>query len=193
MIQGTLIDTIWITSEKTNTTVRNITLIVVGSWILAIMAQISFPLPFTPVPITAQTLAVLILGSSLGATRAFAATVLYLLQGAMGLPFFAGGGSGIGVLSGATSGYLFGFVMAAYIMGYLAEKGMDRSVQTSLLIFCVGHIVIYLCGLLVLAQFVGMNNVLTLGLLPFIPGLIIKTILSSIINPIAWKFFHKKS
>jgi len=186
-----LVDELIGTEIKMSNRVKD-TLIVIGaSWVLALMAQISFPLPFSPVPITAQTFAVLIIGSSLGAKRAFSSTLLYLGQGAMGLPFFAGAKAGLGVLFGASSGYLLGFVIAATVMGYLSERKLERNLKTSLLIFLVGHAIIYMFGLVVLSFFVGADKVFLLGLFPFIPGLILKTFAASALMPSVWSFFKK--
>lgn len=188
----TLIDLIWEPSDETRDSIRNLTIVILGSWFLALMAQITIPLPFSPVPITAQTFAVLVIGSSLGPRKALVATLLYLFQGAIGLPFFAGGKSGLSILSGPTSGYLFGFVLASYVMGYLSQKKLDRSLKTSLILFLTGHSIIYLCGLTVLIFFVGKTNVLTLGLYPFIPGLLIKSTMAAIVTPTAWKILDRK-
>src|SRR5439155_17653730 len=110
--------------------------VVAGSLIVAGLAQVSIRLHFTPVPITGQTLGVLLVGASLGALRGGAALGLYLVEGGIGLPFFAGGTHGWSILTvsklGASGGYLFGFVAAALVVGYLAERGWDRSVRSSI-------------------------------------------------------------
>ncbi len=105
---------------------RDVLLVFVSSIFIALMAQVRIPLPFTPVPITGQTFAVLLIGAALGSERGAASLLVYLAEGAAGLPAFAGGTSGLAVLVGPTGGYLIGFVFAAYIIGRLAESGLDR-------------------------------------------------------------------
>lgn len=159
---------------------RDIAIVISASWLLAISAQFSFNLPFSPVPVTGQTLAVLLIGSLLGKNRGAAAVGLYLLQGAAGLPVFAGGKSGFITLVGPTGGYLIGFIAAAYIVGILTELRYDKSlVYTGFSLF-VGSLVIYIFGLFWLVQFVGESSALQLGLFPFLIGDFIK-ILSGVI------------
>lgn len=165
---------------------RDLFLILGGSWLVALFAQIEIPLQ--PVPITGQTFAVLLVGALLGSRRGAAAILAYLAQGAMGLPFFAGGASGLGVLTGATAGYLVGFIGAAYAVGWLAERGLERSVRTSLLPFFVGTVIIYLCGVTWLANVLGdFNQALQLGLFPFLIGDALKLVAAALALPVAWK------
>jgi biotin transport system substrate-specific component len=167
---------------------RDVTLIVLGALFVAVLAQVKIPLPFTPVPLTGQTFAVLLAGATLGSTRGAASMVLYLVLGALGLPVFAGGASGMAYLSGATLGYLIGFVMAATIIGLLAERGMERSVRTSLVPFLVGTLIIYVCGVTWLAIVLGsLSKAIAAGLLPFLLGDAIKLIAASLVLPAAWK------
>ena len=167
--------------------VRDIVLIVLGSLLVALFAQISIPLPFTPVPITGQTFAVLLVGAALGSKRGAASLGLYMAEGAIGLPVFAAAKGGIG---GPTTGYLIGFIVAAYVIGLLAERGMDRSLRTSLLPFIVGTIAIYLVGATWLTLSIpgwtaldGFNK----GVAPFLIGDAIKLILAGLALPAAWK------
>jgi biotin transport system substrate-specific component len=159
-------------------------LIIGGSLFVALMAQVSIPLPF--VPITGQTFAVLIVGAALGAKRGAASLALYIVEGAMGLPVFAGGASGITSLFGYTGGYLIGFVAAAFVVGLLAERGLDRSWRTSLIPFVAGSIIIYFFGVAQLAYFIGLKAALENGLYPFIIGDTIKLILAAVALPSAW-------
>jgi biotin transport system substrate-specific component len=145
-------------------------LVLGASLLLALSAQVALPLPFSPVPVTGQTLAVLLLGALLGSRRGALSVLAYLAEGAAGLPVFAGGGSGAAWLLGPTGGYLMGFVAAAWAVGWLCEHLGDRSVPGTLVIMLVGSAVIYLFGLLWLARFVGADSALALGLLPFVPG-----------------------
>jgi len=166
----------------------NIMLILVGIGLLSLMAQLSIVLPIGPVPITAQSFAILIIGSLYGAKRAAITTLSYIALGAMGLPIFSGGSFGLVKLMGPTGGYLIGFVLAASTMGFLSEFKLDRSLKSALLIFTVGHFIIFLCGLIWLSFFVKVQSVLALGFYPFIPGMILKTILAASCNRLLWKF-----
>jgi biotin transport system substrate-specific component len=167
--------------------VKDIFLILAGSWLVAIFAQVEIPLQ--PVPITGQTFAVLLVGAVLGSRRGVGAMIAYIAQGGMGLPFFAGGASGLGILTGATAGYLVGFVGAAYVVGLLAERGLERSVKTSLIPFFIGTITIYVFGVtwlsIVLNSF---SQAIQFGLLPFLIGDVIKLIAAAIALPAVWRF-----
>ena len=173
---------------RTASWLRDLFLIVTGSLLVAALAQVEIPLPFTPVPITGQTFGVLLIGAALGSKRGAASLTLYLTEGALGLPFFAGGASGFGILTGATAGYLVGFILAAYVIGLLAERGLERNVRTSIVPFLVGTVVIYTCGVTWLAVVLGsFGKALTAGLLPFLIGDAIKLAAAALTLPIAWK------
>lgn len=173
---------------RTTEWIRSLYLIVLGSLLLAALAQIKVVLPFTPVPITGQTFGVLLIGAALGSKGGAATIILYLTEGAMGLPFFAGGGSGLSILSGATAGYLVGFVGAAYAIGLLAERGLERSVRTSVIPFLVGTVIIYGCGVTWLSIMLGsFSKAVTFGIVPFLLGDAIKLIAASLTLPAAWK------
>ena len=172
--------------------IRSLYLIVLGSLLIAALAQIEILLPFTPVPITGQTFGVLLIGAALGSRRGAAAMILYITEGAIGLPFFAGGASSLGILTGATAGYLVGFVGAAYVVGWLAERGLERSVRTSIIPFLVGTVIIYLFGVTWLSIVLGsVSKAFTLGVVPFLFGDVVKLILASAALPIAWKFIKE--
>ena len=167
---------------------RDLILIVLGALFVAIFAQVKIPLPFTPVPLTGQTFAVLLVAASLGSKRGAASMALYIALGALGLPVFAGGASGMAYLWGATFGYLVGFVIAAYVVGLLAERGLERSVRTSIIPFLVGTVIIYACGVVWLAIVLGsFSKAVTLGLTPFLIGDFIKLIAAALALPAAWK------
>ncbi|MGC8856842.1 MAG: biotin transporter BioY [Anaerolineae bacterium] len=173
---------------RTSGWLRDLSLILAGALFVALFAQIEIPLPFSPVPITGQTFAVLLVGAALGSRRGAAALLTYLAEGALGLPFFAGGTSGLRVLSGATAGYLFGFVLAAYIIGLLAERGLERNLRTSLIPFLVGTLIIYACGAAWLAIFLGsLTKALALGIFPFLIGDAGKMVAAALVLPSAWK------
>ncbi len=176
------------------TLIHNILLILAGSIFIALSAQISIPLVFTPVPVTGQTFAILMVGMALGSRRGALAVIMYLIEGAAGLPVFAGGSGGILLLVGPTAGYLFGFIPAAFIMGFLAEHGWDRNPLTTSLAMLAGNAVIYIPGLIVLSMVLGTNLATTLkfGFLPFYTGDLIKLALAATMMPLAWKFLGKK-
>lgn len=155
----------------------------------ALMAQLEIPLWFTPVPITGQTLAVLLTGAALGLRRGAAAQALYVGLGAIGLPFYSGGDGGWVAATGATGGYLVGFVLAAALVGALAERRHDRSVLTAVPAFLTGTVVIYLCGVGWLAGFldVGAVRAMELGLVPFVVGDLVKVALAGVLLPTAWR------
>lgn len=173
---------------KTNRLVRDLLLVIGGSLLVAAFAQLRIVLPFTPVPITGQTLAVLLVGATLGKNRAGISMLLYLGMGLAGMPVFASGAQGLAYLSGATGGFLIGFVAAAYLVGWLAEQGLDRDLRTAFLPFLVGEMVIYIFGLAWLAIYVGdLSKALVLGFHPFLVGDAIKIALAVMLLPAAWK------
>ena len=180
---GTLALTFTSRTLKTeNTWALQAVLILLGSLFVGLMAQISIPLPFTPVPITGQTLGVVLVGASLGSRRGLASVALYLLEGIAGMPVFAAASFG------ATGGYLIGFLPAAYLTGWLAERGQDRKVSTAWWVFLAGQSVVFLIGVPWLALYVGgFKLAVYAGLLPFIPGEIVKTAIAAGLLPAAWR------
>ena len=165
----------------------DVVLIAAGSVFIALLARVAIPLPFSPVPITGQTFAVLLVGALLGSRRGGVVVILYLLEGVGGLPFFADGTGGLARLAGPTGGYLVGFVVAAFAGGLLAKRGWDRRAWSTAAAMLVGNIIIYAFGLLWLERFVGAERVFSLGLLPFIPGDLFKLTLAAVILPAGWK------
>jgi biotin transport system substrate-specific component len=170
-----------LTQKSVSNRVINGFLILGTSWLIAISAQISINLPFSPVPITGQTLIILLAGLVLGKNRGAAAVAVYLLQGASGLPFFAGGKSGLVTLFGPTGGYLFGFLAAVYIVGMISELRYKRSLFQAATSLVIGNITIYIFGLFWLARFVGESQALQLGLYPFLVGDFLKIALGVVI------------
>ena len=167
---------------------QNALLVVVASLLTAAAAQVEIRLPWTPVPITGQTFMVLLTGVVLGARRAFLAMALYLCEGALGLPFFAGGASGVASLMGPSGGYLIAFPYAAFVTGLLAEKAWDRKPLTMFFTMLLGSTVIFAVGLARLYSFVPTEQLLGAGLLPFLPGDVIKSALAAGAFPLAWKW-----
>lgn len=161
-------------------------LVLGGSALVALSAQIRILLPFTPVPITGQTFGVLLVGAALGSHRGAAAMAAYLAEGAAGLPVFAGGGCCIAWLVGPTAGYLWSYPAAAWATGWLAERGWDRRPLKAGLAMLAGNAVIYALALPWLATFVGPDRVFMAGLVPFVPGDLIKIVLAAAALPAAW-------
>ena len=172
---------------------RNALLIVAASLATGLAAQVAFPLPWTPVPVTGQSFAVLLTGMVLGSRRGFLALALYLAEGATGLPVFAGGVAGPSALLGPTGGYLLAFPLAAAMTGFLAERGWDRRGLTTLAAMLIGSGVIFAGGLAWLGYFVPPARLLGTGLLPFIPGDVVKASLASLAFPFAWRWINRRS
>ena len=167
--------------------------ILAGSLVVAALAQVAIPLPWTPVPITGQTLGVLLVGAALGAVRGGAALLLYLAEGAAGLPFFAGGVGGAQVFLGPTGGYLIGFPLAAAAVGFLAERGWDRHAASTALAMLVGTAILFATGALWLGVFVGFDRAFALGVVPFLPGAAIKIGVAAAALPLAWRWLGTRS
>lgn len=172
-------------------------LVVGASLVIALLAQVSFHLRF--VPITGQTLAVLLVGAALGSVRGGVAVGLYLAQGASGLPFFAEGKAGLDYLVlrdplHATGGYLWGFLLAALVVGFLAERGWDRRFASAVGAMFVGNVAIYLLGLPWLAAAIGtsVEDALPFGLYPFVIGDTVKLLLAATLLPAAWRLAPRR-
>lgn len=160
-----------------------------GAALMAVAAQISVSLPFTPVPITGQTFAVLLVGAGLGSVRGGASALVYLTIGAVDTPVFAHGASGIGVITGASGGYLVSFPVAAALVGRLAERGWDRGFGSAIGAMVSGNVVIYGIGVpwLALSLQTSFRHALELGLYPFVPGDTVKLYLAAAALPAAWR------
>ena len=167
-----------------NKLLRGVFLAVIGSALLTLSAKVQ--VPFWPVPMTMQTFVVLALGAALGARLGGATVLLYLAQGAIGLPVFSQGG-GAAYLFGPTGGYLVGFFVAATVVGWLAQRGWDRRITTTALAMLAGQIIIFAFGLAWLAGIVGFDKVIALGLTPFLWGEGFKLALGVAILPLAWR------
>ena len=184
----TLVDTLPLHSPSiSRRRVLDLAFIGLGSIAVAVAARIEIPLPWTPVPITGQTLGVLLVGAALGWRRGAAALGLYLAEGAAGLPVFAGGGAGVAHLLGPTGGYLWSFPLAAGLVGWLAERGWDRRIWTAAIAMGLGEVVVYAVGIPWLAQFTGWERVWMAGFWPFLPGAVIKLGVAAAALPFAWR------
>ena len=173
-------------AKAMSATVAKAFLILVGSLLLAVSAQIK--IPFYPVPVTGQTLAVLLIGMTYGPRLGGATVAAYLLQGAMGLPVFAGAAVGMAALLGPTGGYLAGFFVAAVVMGFLAERGMGRSATSTVIAMLIGNAVIYAVGVSWLTSFIGVEKALMLGMVKFLYGDALKLVIAACVMPLAWQF-----
>jgi biotin transport system substrate-specific component len=187
-LNHTLIDRVWPTGGISKG-LRSIILAVIGSALLWLSAKIQ--VPFWPVPMTMQTFVVLTLGMAYGWRLGAATVILYLVEGAAGLPVFAGTpekGIGLAYMLGGTGGYLVGFVLAAAVCGYLAERGWDRRVVTTALAMLIGNALIYIPGLVWLGSLFGWDKpIVEWGLTPFILGDLVKLALAAAILPLVWK------
>ena len=188
MIKNTVVD-VFRPDEKISAVLYDAIVVICGSLILCLSAQVKVYLPISPVPITGQTFAVLMLAALLGSRRGVLAMIAYLIEGASGLPVFAGG-IGIAVLIGPTGGYLVGFVAAAYVVGRLAEMGWDRRVSTTIAAMLAGEIALYTFGVCWLAIMTNIRTALVIGLYPFIVGDVLKVILAAAVLPAGWKLLN---
>jgi biotin transport system substrate-specific component len=168
-------------------------LVLAGTGLVAAAAQISVKLPFTPVPITGQTFAVVLVGASLGVLRGTSSLMLYLLLGMAGAPIYAHHDSGWSVITSASGGYIVGFVIAAAVTGFLAERGWDRRLSSSIGAMLTGNVIVYLVGVPWLAVVLDTNLEKTLeyGLYPFVPGDIFKLYLAAGILPATWRLVER--
>lgn len=177
--------------EKTRAFVFDALSVVGGSLFIALFAQLAIPLPFTIVPLTLQTLAVLLIGALLGKNRGVLAVLLYIIEGAIGLPFFAGGASGLGRILGMTGGYMLGFLCAAYLIGFLLERGSKEKFWQVTLAMIAGTTLILGLGALWLSFYVGgMKMAFLLGVLPFLAGEGLKIAIAASLVPSGWKMIR---
>ena len=173
---------------------RGLALVIAFSLLTALAAQVAIPLPWTPVPLTGQTFAVLLTGALLGSRLGALAMAAYLIEGASGLPFFAAGGSGLHrLLFSPTSGYLLAYPAAAFVVGLLAERGWDRRFVTAAAAMAVGSILILLSGWAWLTRFVGPEGAWVAGVAPFLIGDVIKIVLAAAVLPSGWALLKRKT
>ncbi len=178
----------------TNSWSYKIILAFIGTLILTLSAKIQ--VPFYPVPMTMQTFVVLVIAMSLGLKLGGLTVLLYLFEGALGLPVFAGTpakGIGIAYMIGPTGGYLVGFLVAAFVVGYLAEHGLGRNIISTFFTIFIGTLLIFLCGYVWLSTLIGLEKAFLFGVLPFVWGEIFKMALATVLLPMCWKWFGRKS
>lgn len=172
--------------------VRDAVMIAGGACLVGLSALVVIPLPFTPVPLTLQTLAVLLVGSALGSVRGLASMALYLAVGMLGVGWFTQGRSG---WEFATFGYILGFLLAAFLVGKLAERGADRSPLKTAGAMALGNLAIYAVGVPWLMAYGGydLGKALALGVLPFLIGDAIKIVIAAGLLPGTWKLVNSRS
>lgn len=191
-----LIDRLWPPAERTAESaarivnlLRALFLALAGSALIAVSSKLQVPM--VPVPMTMQTLVILVIGMACGWRLGGLTLLLYLAEGAVGLPVFAGTperGLGLTYMVGSTGGYLLGFLLAALVVGLLAEAGWDRTVPLAAAAMLIGNVVIYVPGLLWLGTVLGWDNpILQWGLTPFIVGDLVKLALAALLMPAAWR------
>jgi len=164
----------------------DVVLVVAGAALTALLAQVAVPL--IPVPVTGQTLAVLLVGATLGAARGAISLGLYAAVGILGLPVFSDYGSGLEVMLGPTGGYILGFIFSAALVGWLSERAWERQVLKALATFVAGTLVVFAVGLpwLAVVLQLDLGQTLNAGLWPFLVGGAIKAVLAAGILPLAW-------
>ncbi|MGE0253832.1 MAG: biotin transporter BioY [Alphaproteobacteria bacterium] len=186
-LQPTLVSALWPQQQGMRDVLRLVVLALAGTALLVLSAKIK--VPFWPVPMTMQTFAVLVIGMAYGWRLGAATVVLYLLEGAVGLPVFTGTperGIGVMYMYGPTGGFLLGFVVGAAISGWLAEQGWDRSVVRTLGAMLAGEVAMFVLGLAWLAHLFGASKAIEFGLAPFVWAEIFKIALAAAVMPGAW-------
>lgn len=187
---GTVLADLLPASTRARGQVRDLALVLGGAAFTGIAAQLAVPVPGSPVPVTGQTLAALLVGAVLGTRRGVASLALYLLAGVAGLPWFASGTSG----TGATLGYVIGFVVAGGLVGELARRGADRSPLRTAAAMVLGNLTVYAVGVPYLAAslHVGLGKAASLGLYPYLLGDGLKIVIATGLLPAAWKLVGRK-
>ncbi|MEX0503957.1 biotin transporter BioY [Alphaproteobacteria bacterium LSUCC0719] len=177
----------YVTNDRGLALTAQLVLVLAGSLLLALSAQFAFRIPISPVPVTGQTLAVLLIGMAYGSRLGSATVLAYLVEGGMGLPVFANGTAGWVVIMGPTGGYLIGFVAAAFALGWLAERGMGRGPISTAVAMAIGTVIIYAAGVSWLGQFIGFDKAIAGGVMPFLYGDALKLIVAAGLMPLAWR------
>ena len=188
---STLVGALWSVDAETSRlekAFRATVLALVGTFLLAVSAQLAVPM--WPVPMTMQTFAVTLIGAAYGWRLGGATVALYLAQGAMGLPVFSGG-IATAALVGPTAGYIYGFVAAAVLVGFMVEKGWGKTILKSTVAMTLGTAVMFVGGISWLSTLIGFEAALVSGFYPFIAGGIVKIALAVAVLPMAWKLVEK--
>ncbi len=181
-----------LSATRSSSRLNQILLVLMASALMTVSAKIQ--IPFWPVPMTMQSYMVLVLGMALGPRLGPAAIVVYLAQGAIGLPVFAGtpeNGLGLAYMMGPTGGYLIGFLLAAIITGQGAARGFDRTWPQAFLTASAGMVALFACGVLWLSMLIGVEKAIQFGLTPFLLGAFVKILLAMATLPLAWKLLGR--
>jgi biotin transport system substrate-specific component len=180
------------------TWVRNAVAVLTGTAFISVLAQVSIPLPFTPVPLTGQTLAVLLTAGALGTWRSMSSSILYLGLAVAGLPVLAPQPDGTHVIGTqvfqmASFGYVVGFIVASFVVGKLSERGLSKSILGTTFTMLIGNVVIYTAGLINLKNVTGADwsQVFSWGLTPFLIGDLIKVVIAANLLPATWKLINR--
>ena len=195
MVQVSQVSTLKSAFITRSTVASQISLILTGTVFLAVMAQIAFPIPGSPVPFTGQTLGVLLLGTAYGAGLGASTVAFYLLMGMAGAPIFSSGTGGIERIVGPTGGYLVGMFISSLVLGALAGRKWDQKIKTVIPTMIIGNLIIFAIGLLWLNQYTGQSWLWTFekGFTRFIFGEIIKIAIASTALPAVWKYVAKRA
>ncbi|MES2543191.1 MAG: biotin transporter BioY [Pseudomonadota bacterium] len=188
MTTHSIADYIWTPQDGLTGLMRQAVLVLAGTAVIAASARIQVPM--WPVPMTLQTLAVLVIALSYGRRLATVTLAAYLVQGAIGLPVFSTGG-GIAYLLSPTAGYLFGFLVGALVVGHLADRGWNRSSLATFAAMVIGSAIFYAFGASWLAVHVGADKAVALGVLPFVVGDLLKAAIAMVILPQVWALVSK--
>jgi biotin transport system substrate-specific component len=189
----TFASALWPARTDVSALMRGVLLALLGTALLTLSAKVK--VPFYPVPMTMQSMVVLMLGAAYGSRLAVATVLLYLAEGALGLPVFAGTperGIGLAYMMGPTGGYLVGFVLAAGLVGWLSERGLGRSLAGMALAMTLGHAVLFAAGFAWLATLFGPSVAWTSGVAAFIPETLVKTALAAVLVPAAWHALDRR-
>jgi biotin transport system substrate-specific component len=178
-----------------STALTNAVLVVSGVLGLAALAQIALPVPGSPVPVTGQTLGVLILGTAYGSTLGVTTFALYILVGIAGAPVFANSGHGLDRIAGPTGGYLLGMLIATFVLGQLARFRLDQKFLTALPSMLIGTVTTFTFGLVWLQQYTGKSWSWTFnaGLTPFVIGEVLKIAIAGTSLPVVWRVVNRKN
>jgi biotin transport system substrate-specific component len=192
-MRSTLASTLWPVGSEMSGVVRAVALAVLGTVLLTISAKIK--VPFYPVPMTMQSLVVLVIGATYGWRLGAATLALYLVEGAVGLPVFADTperGIGLAYMMGPTGGYLVGFLLAAAVVGWLAERGWSRTIPLTFAAMAIGHAVLFAAGFAWLATLIGPEKAWVAGVAPFGLATLLKTALGAALVPALWSLVRNR-
>ena len=177
-----------------NSLTQKLVLILIGTLLITLSAKIQ--IPFYPVPMTMQTFVILMIGMTFGWKMGGLTVFFYLIEGALGLPVFAGTpskGLGFAYMVGPTGGYLVGFMLATCTVGYLGERGLDRTFLTTFIAILIGTILIFLCGYTWLSSLIGFEKAFIYGVLPFVWSELFKIALATAVLPVCWRYLNRRT